>query len=236
MTSIAGRVLVKASMRSADLGNLADQIQRLEQGGIDALHFDVMDGQFVPEICFGPLMIRGLRKFTTLPFEVHLLVAQPDGCLDQYLDAGTDTLLFHVEVSRDPLASLTHIHKRGHQAGLATVPGTPAARVAPYLEACDCVNVMTVVPGAPGVLSEAGVETLQEIAALLHRPGGRALLQVDGAVSLATRERFLAAGARALVGGYPIFSARGFGAAIAALRHGATFHEPTMCGSVKEAG
>lgn len=214
------RLLLKAAMRSADVGHLADQIQRLAHGGIDALHFDVMDGRFVPEICFGPLLIQGLRKYTSLPFEIHLLVDDPDGCLHQYLDAGADCVLIHIETSRDPVGMLTHIRHRGCQVGLALVPGTSAQAVEPYLGLCDVVNVMTVIPGKPGVLSEAGVQSLSVVARLVNQRGGRQLVQADGAVSLATRDQFLREGARALVVGHPIFSREDFGEAIEELRRG----------------
>jgi len=215
------KLLIKASMRSADVGHLADQIQRLERGGIDALHFDVMDGRFVPEISLGPLFIKGLRSCTTLPFEVHLLVAEPDVCVNQYLEAGADCILLHVEASRDPLTALRRIHSQGRQGGLATVPGTAAETLQPYLATCDLINVMTVMPGVPGVLHDAGIQTLSQVAAMVAQHDKRVLVQADGAVSSATREQFLCAGARAMVAGYPIFSRKDFGEAITELRCGA---------------
>jgi len=212
------RLLIKAAMRSADAGHLAGQIRRLEDGGIDALHFDVMDGRFVPELYLGPALIRALRKYTTLPFEVHLLVEEPEGCLHQYVDAGADYVLVHVEASAKPAEALEGIRKRGGQAGLALKPGTSASAVAPFLELCQLLNIMTVTPGIPGTLNEAGVRTLADVSALVRQAGGRQLVQVDGAVSLATRARFLEAGAGAMVAGYPIFSQQDFGSAIGQLR------------------
>lgn len=221
MTALGGRLLVKAAMRSADVGCLADQIQRLEHGGIDALHFDVMDGRFVPELSLGPSFIRALRKYTALPFEVHLLVEQPDRCVDQYVDAGANGLLIHVEADPNPPATLARIRQQGCQAGLALRPDTDAGIVAPSLDLCDVLNVMTVTPGQPGVLNERGVRTLADVASLARAQGRHALVQVDGAVSPATRTRFLEAGAQSLVAGYPIFSTRDFGRAIGELRWGA---------------
>lgn len=218
MRLMDGHLLIKAAMRSADLGYLADQIRRLEGAGIDALHFDVMDGRFVPELCMGPSFIRGLRKYTQVPFEVHLLVEDPDACAPQYLEAGADCLLLHIESTRDPRAALAHIHAQGRQAGLAIAPATPSGLLAPYLEWCDTVNVMTVAPGKPAAVDEGGVRNLTEVAELIRRTGGRQLVQADGAVSAATRDRFVEAGARAMVAGYPIFSCDDFGQAIAGLR------------------
>ena len=220
MSGGARTVRIKAAMRSADPGRLAEEIARLEAGGIDGLHFDVMDGRFVPEIYLGPLMIKGLRKYTQLPFEVHLLVEQPDGCVDQYVDAGANCVLVHLEAARDPAAVLAHIRSRGCQAGLATRPDTAASLVAPHLSSCDVINVMSVTPGQPGVLNDAGVRQLSDVASLAAQRGSSAVVQVDGAVSMATRARFLEAGAAAMVAGYPVFSSQDVGLAVAQLRHG----------------
>ena len=222
---MTARVLIKAAMRSADVGHLAEEIQRLEAAGIDGLHFDVMDGRFVPELYLGPSIIRGLRKYTTLPYEVHLLVQEPSVCLAHYVDAGANRVFIHIESDGDPAAMLSRLNKRGCGAGLAMVPGTPASRLEPYLDGCDCVNAMTVVPGTPGVLSEAGVESLREIAALVQRTGRSTLVQVDGAVSPATRQRFLDAGASSFVAGHPIFSRPACGEAIAELREAVVMKE-----------
>ena len=213
-------LLIKAAMRSADVGHLAEQIQRLEAGGIDALHFDVMDGRFAPEICMGPSFIRGLRASTRLPFEVHLMVAEPEGCVGQYVDAGADTLLIHVEASRDPASILGRLRALKRQAGLALAPATPASAVAPFVELCDVINVMTVAPGQPGTLQDGGVRNLTELAAQARRLGRAPLVQADGAVSATTRQQLVEAGADALVAGYPIFSQPEFGTPIAELRRG----------------
>lgn len=226
------RILVKAAMRSADVGRLAEEIQRLEVGGIDALHFDVMDGRFVSEICMGPSFIRGLRPYTTLPFEVHLLVQEPDGCVEQYVDAGAECVLIHVEAAREPAAVLQRLRGLGRQVGLAIAPATPSAAVAPYLELCHVVNVMLVMPGKPGILQESGVQNLMELARQ-GRCGGGPLLQADGAVSPATRDHLIGAGAQAVVAGFPIFSCEDFGSAIAALQHG---RQPMPMSSVEGRG
>jgi len=215
---MSGRLLIKAAMRSADVGHLAEQLAQLEQAGIDAVHFDMMDGHFVPEICFGPLLIRGLRKSSRLSFEVHLLVTDPDACVGQYLDAGADCVLVHVETAHDPRLLLERIHGRGREGGLAIAPGTPATALAPYLDCCDCVNVMTVVPGKAGIFAEAGLRNLTEITEAIARQGTRQIVQADGAVSRETRDRLIGAGATALVVGYPVFSQADFGVAIAAFR------------------
>jgi ribulose-phosphate 3-epimerase len=212
------RLLIKAAMRSAELGHLADQIRRLEDGGIDALHFDVMDGRFVPELCMGPSFIRGLRRYTPLPFEVHLLVHDPEACWAPYVEAGADCVLIHIETSSDPSATLGRIRAQGRRAGLAIAPATSARTVTPYLAQCDLVNVMTVTPGHPGTLEEGGVRNLTELAEAVQRHGHAVVIQADGAVSTQTRQQFVEAGATSLVASYPIFSRDVFGQAIAELR------------------
>jgi ribulose-phosphate 3-epimerase len=213
--------LIKASIRSADLGHLADQIVQLEVGGIDAIHFDVMDGRFGPrEIAMGPMFIRGLRKYTSLPFDVHLLVEEPESCLDSYIDSGADYLIVHLEACSDPGSALAYIRSRGVGAGLAINPTTSAASLGPYLDRCDEINVMAILPERPGELVEQGVENLREIARMARGLEKGPLVQVDGAVSLKTRDRFVELGAESMVAGYPVFSREDFGEAIRELRQG----------------
>ena len=210
--------LIKASMRSADLGNLADQIARLEAGGIDALHFDIMDGRFGPEISMGPMFLRGLRNFSDLPYEAHMWVEEPSRSLDHYIEAGADYIVVHVEASNDPASGLEHLRRHGVKAGLAINPGTPVESLAHLLDLCDEINVMTIAPGRPGKLSTVGLENLRRAARLVDSNGKTVVVQADGAVSLETCEMFANAGATALVVGYPIFSRSDFGEAIAELR------------------
>ena len=212
--------LIKASMRSADLGHLAQQIAYLESAGVDALHFDVMDGRFGPqEISMGPMFLRGLRKYTQLPFEVHLWMEEPERCLDGYIEAGADCLLVHLEACADPQSTLKAIKERGCQAGLAINPGTSVSDLEQYLDQCDQFNIMTILPQQPGVVCDAGVDNLKEVATLVSSLDRKIAIQADGAVSLATQERFVAAGATSLVAGYPIFSQDDFGAAVRELRN-----------------
>ena len=165
-------------------------------------------------------MYKRQRKYTALPFEVHLLVHEPDGCVAQYVDAGADCILIHIEASANPAVVLSALRAQGRRAGLAIVPATSSKALAPYLSLCDVVNVMTVAPGVPGSLQEDGVRNLAEVAEMVRRESDTSLVQADGAVSVATRDRLVGAGARALVVGYPIFSRADFKEALAELRHG----------------
>ncbi|OFW11399.1 MAG: hypothetical protein A3H96_00405 [Acidobacteria bacterium RIFCSPLOWO2_02_FULL_67_36] len=212
--------LIKASMIRAELGYLADQIGRLEAGGIDALHFDVEDDGDNQTILIGPAFIRGLRKYTKLPFDVHVRFGQPDRSVDQFLDAGADCLMLQLEMCVAPEVALSHIRDRGCRAGLAIYPDTAATALASLLDLCDEINVMTVAPGRPGRLIEKGVDSVRAVTDMVTDRGLKLLVQADGAVSMETRDVLVRAGAAALIAGYPIFSRADFGAAIAELRHG----------------
>lgn len=214
------RLLIKAAMTGAEVGHLADAIARLERAGVDALHFDVRDGRFGPEISMGVIFVRGLRKYTRLPFEVHLWIAGPEPDIDSYIDAGADYVIVHLEACRDPAAALVQIRDRGRKTGLAINPGTPVDGLIRFLDLCDEINVMTVRPGRPGELDEQGVENLRQVVRLVTARSVAPLVQVDGAVSMKTRALFLGAGARSMVVGYPIFSRSDFGAAVAEMRYG----------------
>jgi len=155
--------LIKASMIRAELGYLADQIGRLEAGGIDALHFDVEDDGDNQTILIGPAFIRGLRKYTKLPFDVHVRFGQPDRSVDQFLDAGADCLMLQLEMCVAPEVALSHIRDRGCRAGLAIYPDTAATALASLLDLCDEINVMTVAPGRPGRLIEKGVDSVRAV-------------------------------------------------------------------------
>ena len=216
-------VLIRASMRSADLGNLSSQIARLEEAEVDGLHFDVMDGRFGPEISMGVMFVRGLRKYTKLPFDVHLWVEAPlERCIDSYVDAGADCVIVHAEACQDIAATLKHIRSRGIKTGLAFNPATNPLSLESYFSLCDEINVMTIAPDTAGQVNEKGVENLKITAQLLAKQTRPVLLQADGAVSSKTRDLFVESGAGSLVAGYPIFSQADFRNAVSQLRLGSS--------------
>lgn len=217
-SSVAVPVRVLASMRSATLTRLGEELQRLEACRVDGLHFDVLDPLASEEFWLGPGLLRALRPATQLPFEVHLILDHPDVWCERYLDAGADAVLVHLETCNQPAQVLRRIRERRARAGLALHSGTPAGQLEPYLGSCDVVNVMTIDRGRPGVVSAPGVENLRQVAALVARIGAETIIQADGAVSMTTRERLVCAGASSLVVGYPLFSQPDFCAAIAGFR------------------
>jgi len=142
--------LIAPSMLKCDFGNLQRDVSLLESGDADVLHLDVMDGHFVPNLSYGPMVIQRMRELTDRPFDAHLMISDPARYLDDYLNAGCDWVTFHVEAVPEPIPLLRRIRDRGAIAGIALNPGTPAAAVLPVLNECDLVLVMSVEPGFGG--------------------------------------------------------------------------------------
>lgn len=185
-----GRARVAVSILDADLGNLAHAVRRAEREGADRIHLDVMDAHFVPNLTFGPKTIKALRRRTRLPFDAHLMVDEPGRYLDEYLDAGCDSITFHVEIKEAIEPTLRRIRAAGRAAGLAVKPRTPLSALAPYQELLDIVLVMTVEPGFGGQSFMADVARDKLLAArayLSHKLHG-AEVHVDGGVNRETAE------------------------------------------------
>ena len=144
------RTLVSASILDSDLADLAHESRLAFKAGSDRLHLDVMDGHFVPNITFGPTVIKRLRRVGKQPFDAHLMISEPGRYMDQFIDAGCNSITFHVEVEEPIEPTLVKIRKAGRQAGLAIKPATPLAALEPYKELLDIVMIMTVEPGFGG--------------------------------------------------------------------------------------
>ena len=209
-------VQILPSLLAADVGALASEIARAAQAGADALHLDVMDAHFVPNLSFGPDVVALARRVAPGLFRnVHLMMTRPDRYLETFARAGAQTLQVHVEADCDLHDALARIRARGLRAGLALNPETPVARVLPYLRACDELLVMTVHPGAGGQAFIA--DCLPKIAALRAR-APRLDIMVDGGVNAETAPLAARAGANRFVAGSYLFRQADMAAAVAALR------------------
>jgi ribulose-phosphate 3-epimerase len=185
-----GRARVAASILDADLSNLAYAVRRAEQNGVDRIHLDVMDGHFVPNLTFGAGTIKCLRPRTELPLDAHLMISEPGRYIDEYIDAGCDSITFHVEIDEPIEPTLRRIRAAGRAAGLAIRPSTPLAALEPYRELLDIVMVMTVEPGFGGqrFMKDVAREKLLPARDLLaHKPFGGEV-HVDGGINRETAE------------------------------------------------
>jgi ribulose-phosphate 3-epimerase len=200
------RTLVSASILDSDLSSLSRECRRVLKAGSDRIHLDVMDGHFVPNITFGPGLIGRLRKIGKQPFDAHLMISQPGRYMDQFIDAGCDSITFHVEVEEPIEPTLLKIRKAGRLAGLAIKPETPLITLDPYRDLIDIVMVMTVEPGFGGqkFMVEAAAKIGPAHDVFRDRPGeapSRREVHVDGGVNRDSAAQCGALGADVLVVG-----------------------------------
>ena len=194
------------SLLSADFADLADAIRRVEQGGADALHLDVMDGHFVPNISFGPALVGAVRKRTRLPLDVHLMVERPQRFLEAFRRAGGDTLVVHLECSDPVRPTLEAIRELGARPGLAVKPESRMEDAYPYLDIADEFMVMGVHPGFSGQsLLPGTLERIRAARSELDRSGREIDLALDGGVTIEVAREATVAGATFLVCGQSVF-------------------------------
>ena len=220
MTSRSGRAIRLApSILAADFSQLGAEITAATRGGADQIHIDVMDGHFVPNITIGVPVVRSLRKATSLPLDVHLMITDPDRFIEPFIEAGANMVSVHVEVLPHLHRTLTQIKKLGAKAGVVLNPSTPVSTIEEVAADVDFVLVMSVNPGFGGqVFIPNSLKKIQSVRALLDRAGNAAPIEVDGGIDLTTVERIVRAGADWLVAGNAIFGASDAEAAARALK------------------
>lgn len=212
-------VRIAPSVLSADFAHLADDIARIERGGADWVHVDIMDGRFVPNITFGVKVIETLRRITTLPLDCHLMIVEPERHLEAFAGAGASVLTIHPEVSPHLHRQLWRIKELGCLAGAAINPSTPVEAVREIAAELDLLLIMTVNPGFGGQrFIPASVDKVRRARRLLDETGSPAVLQVDGGISRDTIESVWRAGADTFVAGNAIFTADDPAAEVRALR------------------
>jgi ribulose-phosphate 3-epimerase len=219
-------ILIVPSVLPADFSRLGDEVVALEQAGVDLIQWDVMDGQFVPNLTFGPDVIASVRDRVTVPFEAHLMVLTPDAMAERYIEAGCSRLIVHVEACQHLHRTLGNIAELGATAAVALSPATPPSAISHVLDLVDLVLVMTVNPGFGGQRYIATMEPkIAEVRAMIEAAGRSDLthIEVDGGISADTVAGAASAGANVLVAGSALFRhPDGLEAAVTELRKLAT--------------
>jgi ribulose-phosphate 3-epimerase len=213
------RVLVAPSILSADFARLGEEIRRAEEGGADWIHVDVMDGRFVPNLTIGPPIVRSLRKTTQLPFDVHLMIVEPEKYIEEFAAAGADTITVHVETCPHLHRTLQHIQSLGKRAGVVLNPSTHEDSLKYVVGLADLILVMSVNPGfgaqsfLPEVLPKAAA-----IRKMIDASGRAIDLEIDGGISPKTARAAAEAGVRVFVAGNAIFTRKDYGEEIQKIR------------------
>lgn len=208
---LSGRqVQISASILSADFSRLGEQVREAEAGGADAIHIDVMDGRFVPNITVGPIVVRSLRPVTHLPLHVHLMIVEPERYIDEFIRAGASLVTVHVETCPHLHRTLGQIREGGARPAVTLNPATPLAALEEVLDQVDQILVMTVNPGFGGQsIIPSTINKVRRLRQILNERGLSCAIEVDGGINTRTMGHVVQAGADILVIGAGIFAGEG---------------------------
>ncbi|KPU28266.1 ribulose-phosphate 3-epimerase [Caloranaerobacter sp. TR13] len=199
-------VKIAPSILSADFSRLGQEIKKAEEGGADLIHLDVMDGKFVPNITIGPPVIKYLRKVTKLPFDVHLMIEEPERYIKEFVDSGADIITVHQEATVHLHRTIQQIKSYGIKAGVALNPSTPLSTIEYIIEDIDMVLIMTVNPGFGGQKFISNMETkITKLRDLINKKNLNIDIEVDGGIKLENADKAVKCGANILVAGSAVF-------------------------------
>ena len=202
-------IKISPPILSADFGRLGEQVAEASRSGADYIHVDIMDGHFVPNLTIGPIIVSGIRPWTELPLDVHLMLEEPDRLIPDFAKAGANILTVHPEACRHLHRVIYQIKDLGARAGISLNPGTPASALEPVIGDVDLVLVMTVNPGFGGQKYIHSVTSkIAKVRRMLDEAGSGAELEVDGGINAETASKAVEAGARVLVAGSAVFNDR----------------------------
>ncbi len=215
------KIKIAPSILSADFGRLQEEIQAVEAAGADWIHIDVMDGQFVPNITIGPLIVEAARRATTLPLDVHLMIVDPERYLKEFSDAGADIIVVHAEATSHLHRALQMIRGFGKKAGVAFNPASQIGPLKNVLDLTDLVVLMSVNPGFGGQkFIEAAIPKIEKTKKLVQTADHEIDIEVDGGVSPSTTGAVKKAGATVLVAGSAVYGTKDYATAISAIKNG----------------